>query len=409
MKLSKLLYATLAILPLVACEVEQEEIFSESASERVEQKILETRKVLASAENGWLVRMYTGPNKDFGGYNMIMKFDENGSVTMSSEVNPTKEATSGYTTRQSSGIVLSFNEKNEVLNYFTSPVNPDGLGKIGKGMQGDMEYRVKRCDKDTVELLGLKHNELVVCTPMDKTTSWVDYYTSLDAMKDKTRYSIYEFKVDTFIAKVTIANRNMNVEYIKDGQSQVDIYPLIPTLKGFSLFTPMKYGEKEVTDFIFADNNEFTTNIPEASLRGIILPLSDVIAEGEWNVAKKSFKMNVGMTKGVEVVSRFGPFRGMSYGKMSGQNAIICSFGSYVARTTVVFTKVDDNTIKVELGDSQDDNFQYILPRSPVDFLKLFTLMTGEFTLSSDDDLRNPKSIKLTNKADENIWFVVNR
>ena len=64
--------------------------------------------------------------------------------------------------------MLSFDSFNSALHKYSDPVgvlNGKAIGQNGKGFEGDFEFRVMSCSKDSVVLEGRKHGDRVVLTP----------------------------------------------------------------------------------------------------------------------------------------------------------------------------------------------------------------------------------------------------
>ena len=116
-KLSLLLLA----LPLLmtSCLKDDDEVFSESASQRLQKALDEARTVLRSSEKGWVMDYYVGDDSSYGGYAFTVKFDSL-TVTASSEL--TKgAATSYYKLTTDNGPVLTFDTYNDVLHALATP------------------------------------------------------------------------------------------------------------------------------------------------------------------------------------------------------------------------------------------------------------------------------------------------
>lgn len=68
-------------LGLQSCLHDNDEIFEQSAAERINTAIESAEKVLTSAEKGWVMHYYLGHDYTYGGINITMSF-KNGKVTM---------------------------------------------------------------------------------------------------------------------------------------------------------------------------------------------------------------------------------------------------------------------------------------------------------------------------------------
>ena len=171
--MKKLAIILLGLFPLVlsSCLKEEEDYFDKSASARIEEAVKNAISVLEGAENGWAVKYYPNPTQTFGGFNLFFKFDD-GTVTVSSEIeSASTTATSLYSVGQEAGPTLAIDTKNELINYFAHPRNPDGYGSNYKGLEGDYLWTVLSATPEKVMLRGVKSGSLYTLTPLE-TSDW---------------------------------------------------------------------------------------------------------------------------------------------------------------------------------------------------------------------------------------------
>ena len=104
----------LTLLLLGACSLHEEEnFFNDSSANRMSEALKSYKEILVAPENGWLMQYYPGNNQAFGGYNLLVSFDENGSATIADELTDAdKSVTSLYTLKQSAGPALTFDSYN---------------------------------------------------------------------------------------------------------------------------------------------------------------------------------------------------------------------------------------------------------------------------------------------------------
>ena len=98
--MKKILFILISIpfLFLVACTGEEKEIYSGNSNKRLTEEEEACCKDLQGAENGWIMEYF--PNTSlYGGYQLIVSFDEDGMATFSAE-----KAVSGDNTRKESGM-----------------------------------------------------------------------------------------------------------------------------------------------------------------------------------------------------------------------------------------------------------------------------------------------------------------
>ena len=66
--------ALVASLLLTACLHDDNEVFDESAAQRIEKAVTADKALLESAPNGWELHLWTEPKYTGGGYTYLMKF-----------------------------------------------------------------------------------------------------------------------------------------------------------------------------------------------------------------------------------------------------------------------------------------------------------------------------------------------
>jgi hypothetical protein len=86
------------------CTIKEDYIFEESATARIKAYVTACEAVITKPEHGWKVLFE--PNKEsLGGFNVVMKFNEDGTVRMICDFLD-EESTSSYSFNESQGAVL---------------------------------------------------------------------------------------------------------------------------------------------------------------------------------------------------------------------------------------------------------------------------------------------------------------
>ena len=80
--------AAVMALSTVSCVNEIEDVFPVSSSERLSQKERECLDLLLSSPQGWLIQYYPASTREFGGCTFAAVFNDDGSVTVTSEQAP---------------------------------------------------------------------------------------------------------------------------------------------------------------------------------------------------------------------------------------------------------------------------------------------------------------------------------
>ena len=122
----------------VSCQKnEPEDLFGKTPAERFEQNKNELLTALTSSEQGWKLSYFTN-SETFGGYTLLMKFDRNGRVEMTSDIGEEFTSTqSQYTIQEAQGTLLVFSTYNHI-HKLGDPQNPSDLN--GKGLEGEFQF-----------------------------------------------------------------------------------------------------------------------------------------------------------------------------------------------------------------------------------------------------------------------------
>ncbi|MGI6815162.1 DUF4302 domain-containing protein [Bacteroides sp. KG123] len=408
MKTYRIIHIVLIALLYSSCAIEEESLFDESSATRINKALLETRKVLSKAPNGWCASYFPSPTQAYGGYNLLLSFTEDGKMTAMSEIDVSKKVTSEYTTYQSAGVVLSMNGYNDVIQYFTSPVNPDGIGKKGDGMEGEMEFRVMELEDERIVLSGKKHGGKVVLTPLKEGEDWKEYLTNVKKAIPEMAFSVYEYKAGDVTAKVTISNRNLRVNYEEEGNKVTKSYPYMPTATGFLLYKSIDLGGIKTTEltYSFKDDHLFT-GTDGATLRGLIIPLGETILAGTWYIQanEMSPKMKTLLDNANAILTEKEGETLSGY-RFDNASRFLVSSGRWLCTFLINMEKSSDTGTKITFAQQvTDGNARYYMQYQPfVNFVKAFG---GEFELSTTDSPRFPRSMKLTSVSDPDIYFMV--
>lgn len=286
-RVNYILFALLTVVSFLACTPEVDDKFDQSSSQRIATAISNTKQVLESAP-GWL--MYYYGNTDYGGYNVYCKF-ANDQVTVQSEIFGDSAVTSGYKVEQSSGVVLSFDEYNEIFHFFSDPsLDKYGLSDIfggnGKGFEGDLEFRVQSATADSVVLVGKKHQKHVLMIPVESSFSWQNYLSQVDAT-DESIFSSANYKLNLGTGTsydVSQSNiHRMLTAVDANGNSHEMSYIVLPGK--IKLYEPVTYGDKTVNEFSVDAGTVFTeTSDNSVNLTKYAPPLVDQLIDGTWAI-----------------------------------------------------------------------------------------------------------------------------
>lgn len=193
--------AALAALALTACSNDNNDIFDQSAAERLEQYKKDYANILTEDGGLWMMEYFSNPEEP--GYVFTVKFDMDGSVNITANHkwigNSFKEETSLWRMIADNGPVLSFSSYNSLFHIFSDPANITGseapkkdddkgsdIDETGYGHEGDYEFQVMEVSNDhkTMRLMGKKYLYMMYLRKLDKDTDvrqFMDDYKTIES------------------------------------------------------------------------------------------------------------------------------------------------------------------------------------------------------------------------------------
>lgn len=276
-----------ALLLATACSPEVDDLFDKSSSQRMSEAINNTKDILTTPADGWVMHYYG--SSMYGGYNVLCKFDKNDRVTVASEVaGKDSTFTSHYKIEQSQGVILSFDEYNDIFHYFSDPHNPDKNGLDGKGMLGDLEFRVMKASADSIILKGKKHNSRVVMLPLKKSTNWSNYIDAVQKRFASMKYNIYEVVIKGKSYRALRSHHTISFTN-PDSQDETRLN-FVVTDKGFKLYKPVTIAGETFSEFIYSDDDKWVdANNKNVVLKPVVPPITEQFVSTNWFFAFSNF------------------------------------------------------------------------------------------------------------------------
>ena len=224
----------LTLLLLGACSLHEEEnFFNDSSANRMSEALKSYKEILVAPENGWLMQYYPGNHQAFGGYNLLVSFDENGSATIADELaDADKSVTSLYTLKQSAGPALTFDSYNDIMHLLSEPVG--GLG-------GDFEFTIMSAAPDKVVMSGTKTRNMITLTPMPKERTWPSYLEGVLANQDAIFLGTFKLMVNGKEVGSVVQDYNvftLTYNGADERDPKVEI-PFLYTDEGIKLYEPI--------------------------------------------------------------------------------------------------------------------------------------------------------------------------
>lgn len=202
----KIIFSTILILSTVlsitSCKYEEDDIWDQSAAERIETIIKNYGNVLESSKGGWAMEYYPTNGDTYpgaNGYLLLAKFSGDNTVKMAMKNIFSEEVyledVSTWDINRDQGPVLSFSSYNKCLHVFADPYDlPFTSGDTsaedeeGKGSQGDYEFVMVDFpdDAEITMLKGKKRGTYVRMTRLADDVDFQKYIESCQQFTSKT-------------------------------------------------------------------------------------------------------------------------------------------------------------------------------------------------------------------------------
>lgn len=281
-KLFAYILMMLPALLMTSCLKDQEDKFSESASERAANYLSKTKEVLTSSEQGWVLNYFPDRNQSYGGYSYTLKFDDQ-NVTACWELSEDEREsiTTTYTLDNEDGPVLVFDTYNEFLHFFSTPAAKTGAGGY-EAYDGDFIFIIMDIseDQNTITLKGNRSGNIMYMHRLDESIE--DYQTTLREFTDNLVFNtaVCDLDGEEYTMSLMIDDRYINIE---DSEGESIEAPFCFEKDGFTLYEPITIGNSEVKSFKYNDEEGSFTAVEDNSVvfTGLLIPsiVTDKVGE----------------------------------------------------------------------------------------------------------------------------------
>lgn len=227
----------LLLLTLTSCNNNEDDfLFKESASERLNKAIKTYKEILVSSKNGWAMEYYPNKKQLYGGFVYTFNFDAKNKVSVRFDLLSSKEVSkSKYDIISSGGPTLTFDTYNNSLHYFSTPntYSPQSLG-------GDYEFLILSYKNDEVLLKGKKTGTVMRMVKLKKSP-----IEHIDAVRGVYGSVVYAKFISMTVNEKEIpikkdgANRFFSATGNFSDGDQIKNIPYIHTEEGIKLFKPI--------------------------------------------------------------------------------------------------------------------------------------------------------------------------
>lgn len=177
-----ILFALLT-LAFISCK-DDNLIWDKSAAIRLQEAIEKLDRVLLSSEGGWKVTYYTD-TANYGGYNILLRFQENGKVTIQGDnIFKPGEHTSSYIVKAPQSVGLIFETYNDAWHPLADPDTTGLGGGGGYTLGGDNEliWQQTSENEDTIYFYARKTQSPVEFVRNNE--NWNVYISKINGLMD---------------------------------------------------------------------------------------------------------------------------------------------------------------------------------------------------------------------------------
>ncbi|MBR1547612.1 MAG: DUF4302 domain-containing protein [Prevotella sp.] len=255
----KHIFFIMMALPLLfsSCLKDQDDVFDKSPSARSAEYLANVKRVLTSAENGWVLNYYPDRDQSYGGFAYTLKFDDENVKVCCGDLaidSVSESITSTYILDNEDGPVLSFDTYNEMMHYFATPTGSSGAGGY-EAYDGDFIFIVLgiSSDENTITLKGNRSGNIMYMHKL--TMSMEDYQRKVADFVDQLVFDKAAGKIGGEEDTLYIYSNYRYVE-IQTPDTLIEAAICFED-NGFSLYEPVSISGTEVKTFVY--NSELAT------------------------------------------------------------------------------------------------------------------------------------------------------
>lgn len=414
----------LLLVPFVlfqSCLKDEEDIFDAASSTRLHEAIGEYRTILTGAANGWVMEYYPESHQAYGGINILVKFNEDGTTTITNETGYSGSnlvtENSLYDVIAETGPVLTFNTYNPYIHIFADP-DPSLTGSVD-GYKGDYEFVIVSATPERVEMKGKKTQNVIVMTALDANTSWESYLEKVFETVTISEAPKYQLYLDDEAIDTSIPGAKFSFSWAEGTEIKTVEASFLYTPTGLKFYQPITIKNKEMRNFAFnasIDAFECTDEGVNAKIAMMFPPINEVFSvtmnkwlfdysglnatlKGLWDEAKASCFEGEKETLQLIYLGYFSGTggRGTSIGFMTD---------AYQAVTSATFSVVEGTEDQITITRTNKDYLNYSFYVKYFDPFADFIAENSPYRLVPDNE-KSPNQITFTSVENPDATFTL--
>ena len=425
------------VLSITSCKYEEDDIWDQSAAERIETIMKNYGNVLESSKGGWAMEYYPTNKEEFiigQGYLITAKFSQDNTVETAMKnifsANTYLEDVSTWDITRDQGPVLSFSSYNNCIHVFADPYDlaftigdTSAADEEGKGAQGDYEFVMVDFpqDAETTMLKGKKRGTYVRMTRLADDTDPKTYIEDCQAFTKKMfglRNPLelsYTVGGDTY--SVDKLNTGLVTCYPQGTDSVIERIkePYLITKRNDSYYLRFRNkltGGSATQEFVYdAENDIFKSTTADDVFLMYPNIVSNIIKHAmenkSWRLmrnatSRMSAKMASLMSGLYKAIPQFSYMEFRYYG---GAFFITLKYSVEADFSYKVETNEENNTFKLTFESPGQDYAKSRYDATPA-MQALLGALSQEFKVTKvGDTMYNMDAVRFTSTTDEDLWF----
>lgn len=237
----------LSTMMMQSCLKDQEEIFDEPSSTRLQAALDNAKEVLTSSENGWVFDYFPDRYLSYGGFLYTVKFDAS-KVTVGCELDPGNFETSYYRLTDDNGPTLSFDTYNSLMHFFATPSSGNY-----EAYDGDFEFMIMEVTDDLITLMGKRTSNIMYMRRLNE-----DAATLIEGAAEMSNNFFLSSADGTIGSTQVSADFDQNVRYVEfswgEGEGNTAGEYFLPTPTGIRMLHPVEVNGSTITELSFNPN-----------------------------------------------------------------------------------------------------------------------------------------------------------
>lgn len=229
-RIFSLMMIGLLAITSVSCVKDADPVFDKKPSVRMQEALKNAQDILRTAPHGWRMDDFMNESNTtaiMGGYSIALKFTEDKVTAWGEMMNDVNICyTSLYIMTTDDGPVLSFDDNNYILHYYSTPsgTGRNQYGQTGhyQALGGDFEFLILEASADCVKLKGKRGGQKINLYPLDKEPA--EFLAGVVKVREEMIVTHYEDASNNLSMDLDRDNRHILINYFEPATAEKEAY-----------------------------------------------------------------------------------------------------------------------------------------------------------------------------------------